>query len=200
MGFNAIDIAFIATMAYGLYKAYDRYFLSNITGFLQLSFAIILALLFSDIITDIFQAGLRNVRIRGVKFDDSFLYNQSALIIFILTAISFYFGIIFAGRAIEDFLEAAIFDGITRIIGLLLWLFLLALGFSTMLRLASDFIPEPIILSSLSYPYVEPIFDIVSCKITNSGTLIAKIFTAIKEIFTAILNLVIGTCKSILPA
>jgi len=182
MGLNAIDIAFIAVMGYGVYKASTRNFASSVMGFMQLALAVVFALRFSHIFTRILQ---RLVVPQIV---------QSPLFVFIIITASLWLTFYFFGKTVEVISDAPAMKNLTKALGVLAWLFILAIGFSILLTVSEELIAEEIKDGSIIYPYVSPLCDIMLCKLDYVGPAFAEILDAFKNVLGDLKDRVVGAC------
>ena len=182
MGFNAIDIAFVAVMGYGVYKANTRNFASNVMGFIQLALAVVFALRFSHIFARILQKFMLPQIV------------QSPLFVFIIITASLWLTFYFFGKTIEVMADAPIVKSLTKGLGVLLWLLILSIGFSMLLMISDELIAEDIKDNSVIYPYVFPLCDIMICKLDYVGPAFAEILDAFKNILGDVKDRIVGAC------
>ena len=182
MGLNAIDIAFIAVMGYGVYKASARNFASNVMGFIQLALAVIFALRFSHIFARILQRFMLPELV------------QSPLFVFLIITASLWFTFFFLGKSLEVIADSTAMKSLTKALGVLLWLFILAIGFSILLTVSDELIASDIKDNSIIYPYVEPLCDMMICKLDYVGPAFAEILDAFKNVLGDLKDRVVGAC------
>ncbi|MGB1203995.1 MAG: hypothetical protein ACPG5B_00025 [Chitinophagales bacterium] len=182
MGLNAIDIAFIVVMGYGLYKVTTRDFTSSVLGFMQIALAVVFALRFSHIFTRILQ-----------KFVVPQIV-QSPLFVFIIITLSLWLTFFFLGKSLEVLSESLALKSLTKGLGVILWLFILSIGFSMLLTVSEELIAQDIKDSSIIYPYVLPLCDIMICKLDYVGPAFAEILDAFKNVLGDLRDRVVGAC------
>lgn len=180
---NPIDIAFLIVMVYGVYKGISQGFIASVITFVRFALAIIIALRFSFIPAHVLQTlfGLPKMYAPLLGF----------LIMLIVAMALLYL----LGEILEFFVKTAHLGSFNKAGGIALWVFILTFLFSSMLLLGEDIIPSGVTATSVVYPYVEPISDIVTCKLGFVTPAIAQIFESLQLLITDLATAALGECQ-----
>lgn len=181
---NPIDIAFAAVMAYGMYKGATQGFFGGVINFIKVAIGIYIALRFGSALSAILQKVLHI----------SPLYTPILSFVVMLIGVMGIFFII--SSALDVFVRAAQLGSLNRSLGILLWAFLLTLGFSTLLSLGDKgkLIPADMKASSKVFPYVEPVANIVYCKLGYLTPAIDELGAAVGDLAEDMKRAAMGEC------
>lgn len=182
--YNPIDIAFGAVMLYGFYKGAAQGFIGGVMTFMKFALGIYLALRFGAALSAILQKVLHI----------SPIYTPILAFIVMLVGVM---GLLFIlGSALDIFVKAARLGPFNRGLGIVLWAFLLSLGFSTLLVLGDKggLIPENMKSSSKVFPYVEPVANVVYCKLGYLTPALDELSSAIGDLTQDMKRAAMGEC------
>jgi uncharacterized membrane protein required for colicin V production len=181
---NPIDISFAAVMLYGFYKGSSQGFLGGVLNFIKLALGIYLALRFGAAISAILQR----------------VFHIPSIYAPILSFITILIGVMGAtfvfGSALDLFIKATRLGPLNRGLGIFLWGFLLTLGFSTILVLGDKgrLIPADMKTTSKVFPYVEPVANVVYCKLGYLTPAIDELTTAVGDLADDMKRAAMGEC------
>lgn len=183
--YNPIDIAYLAVMAYGVWKGMTQGFTGAVIAFMKFALGIFLALRFSYTLSVVLQR----------LFHVNPLYTPLLSFIVMLVGIM---GILFIlSSALDMFVKAAHLGSFNRAAGIAMWLFLLTLGFSGLLTLGENgkLLSGDMCMSSKVYPYVSPIANLVYCKMSYIMPATGQIIDSMGKLTQDISNAAMGDCK-----
>ncbi len=181
---NPIDIAYLAVMAYGFYKGMTQGFIGSILAFGKFILGILIALRFSAALSAVLQK----------VFMISSVY--APLLSFIVMLVGTMGVLFILSSALELFVKAAHLGSLNRSLGIVLWAFLLTLGFSTLLTLGEKggLLPPNIVAESKVYPYVIPVANVVYCKMGDVVPALSTIADSFKLLTEDIARAAMGEC------
>lgn len=181
---NPIDIAFAAVMIYGFYKGSSQGFLGGVLNFIKFALGIYLALRFGATVSAILSR----------VFHISSIY--APLLSFIVILVGVMGSIFVLSSALDLFVKATRLGPLNRGLGVFLWAFLLSLGFSTILVLGDKgkLIPAEMKASSKVFPYVEPVANVVYCKMSYLTPAIDELTTAVGDLADDMKRAAMGEC------
>lgn len=184
MELNPIDISYLVVLAYGVIKGLQAGFVRTILLFLKIGVALSLALRFSGlasvILTQLFRVNADFSPILGFF-----------LMLGVISA-SFYV----LGIFIEHFINAVSLGVLNKVLGMILWSGILSTAYSAVLNLLEkgNVIPYEMIQNSYIYSTVQPILQIIMCKMENLIPYLNSIIQSLKILLSQITNLIIGQC------
>jgi len=183
---NPIDIAFLAVMLFGVYKGFTTGLIGSVLTFFKFVVALFVALQFSHA----FAAVIKKM----FKVPDLVLPIVAFVLIFVVVMSLLYL----LSNALEFLINAVQLGSLNRALGIVFWMFLLAFGFSTLLWLANEgkVLPNGLKATSAVYPHIQPLSDIVFCKITGVWPAVEQIIGSITNLIDRLTALALGDCAS----
>lgn len=146
---------FVVVLVYGIYKGYAGDFFGNTLNIFKGVVAMILAMKVSYMFSGFFSTS----SLIAAQYVPLFAFFLAFVVIFIgLRILSGLF----------EALTGSHYNNWMRFVGAFTWIFILGLGFSALLFFCetSDMITANLTATSVTYPYLEPIYPIVSCKMS----------------------------------
>jgi len=185
-GLNPIDIAFIAVMAYGIYRGITQGFVKSVLTFIQFVLGFLIALRFSLIMSTILN--------RMFRIPELVSPILGFIIIFVMVLSALYV----LSTMLEFFISKSQLGSLNRGMGIMVWIFLLTLGFSTLLMIGdeSGVLSPGLKATSTTYPYLQPVSDIVWCKLQGVWPALEKIVTSFTDLIDRAASVAIGDCNA----
>ncbi|HNI44148.1 MAG: CvpA family protein [Chitinophagales bacterium] len=185
MTLNAIDLAYIVMLGYGIYKGVNQGLIGSVLSFFRFIISIVLALRFSFIVSRTLE--------RVANIDPAVTPILSFFVLFITLMV----GMFLMGLVLNYFVKAAHLSSLNRSFGIGLWAFVLTLCFSFLTSLADKggMLPSELKLSSWVYPRVAPIADIMMCKMAFILPASSSILQSLEDGASRVASLVVGECR-----
>ena len=166
---NAIDLAFIVMVVYGLVKGNSQGLIGSVLGLFQFILALIFALRFSYIGSNILA---RNSPVPA---------DIAPVVAFIGTFLGLLFTFFIIGLILKNFMRATHLTSLNRGLGVILWIFILTMGFGLLVNLSDKggLLPESIKNDSKVYGVVAPMAEVMACRlgfvVPATGTLVEAV-------------------------
>lgn len=184
--FNALDIAFLIAIGYGVYRGLKQGLIGSVLTVFRLALSIIMALRFNAIMSRILaQSG---------RLDPTF----TPIISFIVLFCGFMVAMFILNLVLNFFVKAAHLSSVSKVMGIALWAFMLTLGFSFVTSLGDKggLLTSDLKRTSTIYPIVEPLADVMMCKMYFIMPAASQILQSLENTTRNLTELVIGDCRS----
>lgn len=184
--FNALDIAFLIAIGYGVYRGLTQGLIGSVLTVFRFALSIILALRFNAIMSRILtQSG---------RLDPAF----TPIISFVVLFCGFMVAMFILNLVLNFFVKAAHLSSVSKITGMALWAFMLTLGFSFVTSLGDKggLLTSDLKRSSVIYPIVAPLSDVMMCRMYFVMPAAAQILQSLENSTKTVANYIAGDCRS----
>lgn len=184
--FNALDIAFLLAIGYGVYRGVTQGLIGSVLTVFRFVISIVLALRLNNIMT--------RVLVNSGRFDG----NMAPIVSFFVLFCGFMVAMFILGLVLNFFVKAAHLSSISRLTGIALWAFMLTVGFSFVTSLGDKggLLTTDLKRSSKVYPVVEPIADVMMCKMYFVAPAMSQIMQSFQTTLGSVGNALVGDCRS----
>jgi membrane protein required for colicin V production len=183
---NALDLAFLIAIAFGIYRGLTQGLIGSVLTVFRFSISLILALRFNNIMSRVLS--------NSGRIDSAF----TPIISFVVLFCGFMVAMFILNLVLNFFVKAAHLSSVSKMTGIALWGFMLTLGFSFLTSLADKggLLTADLKRNSKIYPIVEPLADVMMCKMYFVMPATAQILQSLENTTKNAANYIVGDCRS----